>query len=46
MTVQMPYEAKLGTKKAVFDFSTFANIFVVENLFRPGRDRITAGRGS
>ena len=46
MTVSRPYEANLGPKNAIFDFSKFAKIFSVENLFRPGRDRIPAGRGS
>ena len=46
MTVPRPYEANLGPKNAIFDFSKFAKIFLVENLFRPGRDRIPAGRGS
>ena len=41
-------EANLGAKSSVFDFSEFAKILVclVDNLFRPGRDRIPAGRGS
>ena len=44
MTVPRPYEANLGPKNAIFDFSKFAEIFLIEKLCRPGRDRIPAGR--
>ena len=44
MMVPRPYQANLGPKNAIFDFSKFAKIFLVENLFRPGRDWITASR--
>ena len=46
MTVPRPYEVNLGPTNAIFDFSKLAKIFLVENLFRPGRDRIPARRGS
>ena len=46
MMVPRPYEANLGPKNEVFDFSKLAKIFLVENVFRPGQDRITAGRRS
>ena len=46
MTVPRPYEANLGSKNTIFDFSEFAKIVLVEILFRSGRDQIPAGRGS
>ena len=46
MMVSRPYEANEGRKKPQYIFSKFAKIFLIENLFRPGRDRIPAGRGS
>ena len=45
MMVSRPYEANLGHKKAKYNFSKFAKIFLVEKLFRPGRDRILQGEG-
>ena len=46
MMVSRPYEANLVREKPKYKCLQFANIFLVENLFRPGRDRIPAGRGS
>ena len=46
MMVSRPYEANLECKKPKYNFSKFAKIFLVENLFRPDRDRIPTGRGS
>ena len=46
MMVSRPYEANLGRKKPPHKKSKFAKIFFVENLLRPGRDRIPARQGS
>ena len=46
MMVSRPYEANLGRKQPPEKKSKFAKVLFVEHLFRPGRDRIPAGRGS
>ena len=45
MLVSRPYEANLGRKKPPGK-KKVVNIFLAENLSRPGRDRIPAGQGS
>ena len=46
MIISRPYEATLGRKKPKYKFSKIVKTFLVENLLRPGRDWIPAGRGS
>ena len=46
MMVSRPYEANLVGKKNKIHVFKIRDLFLVENLFRPGRDRIPAGRGS
>ena len=46
MMFSRPFEANLGGKESKYELSKFTIFLGVENWSRPGRDWISAGRGS